>query len=71
MSMHLSPAEREEFSYLNNRLTDFAGLDPERIEDVYSNPELIERFVREAGADLTEHQKQAVRNFVGYKKGRF
>ena len=71
MNMHLSPAEREEFLYLNNRLSDFAGLEPERIEDAYADPELIERFIREAGDDLTEHQKQAVRNFVGYKKGRF
>ncbi|NJB84470.1 hypothetical protein GGR26_000215 [Lewinella marina] len=69
--MHLSPAQREEFTYLNERLSRFAGLDPTRMEDAYANPELIERFIREEGAELTDAQKQAVRNFVGYKKGHF
>ncbi|WP_157974488.1 hypothetical protein [Lewinella sp. IMCC34183] len=69
--MHLSPAQREEFLYLNDRLTRFAGLDPARVEDAYADPELIERFIRDAGEELTDAQKQAVRNFVGYRKGRF
>lgn len=71
MNMHLSPAQREEFTYLNERLSRFAGLDPTCMEDAYADPELIERFIRDAGEELTEAQKQAVRNFVGYKKGRF
>ena len=58
MNMHLSPAQREEFIYLNDRLSNFAGLDPERVEDAYADPDLIERFIREAGDELSDAQNR-------------
>ena len=75
--MHLSPAQREDFTYLRDALATFAqatqgvaGADDPTL--LYGDAELIERFLRsDAGRGLDETQQRTVRNFVSYRRGQF